>query len=75
MLSDCGIYFDNNEYSLAEKMKWALDNEDKLESFGERAQQRINENYNWDKVTEQYEKLFYDLYNGKHPWHLNHKTM
>ena len=71
VLSNCGLFFDNNEHSLAEKMKWALDNTDKLQSYGERARQRIKENYNWDIIADQYEKLFYDLYYSKYPWHLN----
>ena len=75
VLSDCGIYFDKDEYSLAEKMKWALINKDKLEGYGERARQRIRENYNWNKIAEQYEKLFYELYYGKYPWRLNNKAL
>ena len=68
VLADCGIYYKNNEKCLAEKMQWALENEDKLEDYGKRAQQRILEKYNWDKVADQYENLFYELVEGKHPW-------
>ena len=54
VLADCGIYYKNSEDSLVEKMKWAFENEDKLGSYGKKAQQRIIENYNWDKVADQY---------------------
>jgi glycosyltransferase involved in cell wall biosynthesis len=74
VLSDCGLFFENNEHSLGEKMKWALDNTDKLRDYGKRARQRISKNYNWDKIADQYENLFYDLYYGKNPWHQNMKS-
>jgi glycosyltransferase involved in cell wall biosynthesis len=68
VLADCGIYYDNNENSLVEKMNWALENENKLDSYGKKAQQRILENYNWDKVADQYEELFFELFSGKYSW-------
>lgn len=71
VLYDCGIYYKNNENSLVEKMEWALENENKLDSYGKKAQQRIFINYNWDKVADQYEELFYELAEGKYPWELN----
>ena len=61
VLNECGIYFNNNEDSLVEKMKWALNNYKTLYTFGQKAQLRIIEKYSWDKVTDQYEKLFYEL--------------
>jgi glycosyltransferase involved in cell wall biosynthesis len=71
VLADCGIYYESNEDSLVEKMQWALDNDDKLSSYGKKAQQRILENYNWDKVADEYEKLFFELFEGKYPWKIN----
>jgi glycosyltransferase involved in cell wall biosynthesis len=71
VLADCGIYYENHEDSLAEKMKWALGNEDKLDAYGRKAQQRILEKYNWDKVADQYEELFYELADGKYPWKIS----
>ena len=68
VLADCGIYYQNNEKSLAERMQWAIENQDKLGSYGKKAQKRILKNYNWDKVADQYENLFYELVDGKHPW-------
>jgi glycosyltransferase involved in cell wall biosynthesis len=66
VLADCGIYYENDEESLVEKMRWCLENKDRLDFFGKKAQQRILENYNWDKVADQYEKLFFELFNGKY---------
>jgi glycosyltransferase involved in cell wall biosynthesis len=68
-LADCGIYFKKDIKSLAEKMQWALDNEEKLDEFKEKAQVSIFENYSWEKITDQYEQLFYEVINGKYPWH------
>lgn len=68
VLADCGIYYESNEDSLVEKMTWSLNNEDKLNFYGKKAQNRILEYYNWDKVADQYEELFYELADGKHPW-------
>jgi glycosyltransferase involved in cell wall biosynthesis len=66
VLSDCGIYYDKNEDSLAKKMRWALNNEDQLNAYGRKAQQRIAENYRWNKVADKYEELFLKLHEGKY---------
>ncbi len=68
VLSNCGIYFKKDIDSLAEKMRWALDNEGKLANFKEKARARILEHYSWDRIADQYEQLFYDIINGKYPW-------
>ncbi len=65
VLGDCGIYYDSDENSLLEKMKWAIQNKAELDIYRRKAQQRIQEHYSWDKIADQYEQLFFDLCNNK----------
>jgi glycosyltransferase involved in cell wall biosynthesis len=71
VLMDCGIYYNGNVESLTGKMQWALDHEDLLHDYKEKARARILESYTWEKIAEQYEQLFIDTYNGKYPWRLS----
>lgn len=68
VLDDCGIFYETNVNSLVEKMKWSLENDYKLDDYGKNAQQRIIDNYNWNKVADQYEELFFGIVEGKYPW-------
>jgi glycosyltransferase involved in cell wall biosynthesis len=70
VLSNCGIYYKGTKESLSEQMQWALVHPNMLEGYKEKAQVRIIEQYSWEKVTDQYEKLFTDVRNSKYPWHL-----
>lgn len=67
VLNDCGIYYQTDPRSLAEKMQWSLDNEDQLEPYQKKAQKRIQAHYTWDKIADQYEELFQELIQGKYP--------
>ena len=68
VLADCGIYFQKNEGSLAQQMKWALRHADELDRYRKKAQDRIRTHYSWDHIADQYEALFYELHNNKYPW-------
>lgn len=70
VLSDCGIFYEKSIESLALKMKWAIQNEENLGSFKEKAMERIKTHYTWDKVADGYESLFEELVDGKYPWKL-----
>lgn len=62
VLGDAGVYFNTgNNGDLTEKMQYLLDNPDVVASFGEKAVDRIKTHYTWDKITEDYEKLFVKL--------------
>jgi len=67
VMTDCGIYYKNEVSSLSRQMQWVLDNKEKLDEYKQKAQSRILENYSWEKIADQYEKLFYDVFNGKYP--------
>lgn len=61
VLADCGMYFKDVD-SLTEKMHWALNNIDILEEYKEKAQVRILDKYSWEKVSDQYEQLFQEVF-------------
>ena len=44
---------------LRDKLRYTLDNPDRVAEYGRLARQRIEERYNWDVVTKQYEALSY----------------
>lgn len=59
VLADAGVFFDAKENGdLAEKMQYLLDNPEAVKSLGQKAVDRIKQNYSWEKVTEDYEALF-----------------
>jgi glycosyltransferase involved in cell wall biosynthesis len=68
VLADCGIFYRTTVPELVEKMQWSLDNEGQLDSYRNKAQQRILTHYTWDKIADQYETLFQELIQGKYPW-------
>jgi glycosyltransferase involved in cell wall biosynthesis len=58
VLADAGIFFNTDVQALANQMQWALDHEQELAAYKEKAVERIRLNYSWDKVTDDYEALF-----------------
>jgi len=61
VLQDAGVYYSKSLEGLASKITWALENESELASFKTKAVKRIYENYCWDKVSVEYERLFREL--------------
>lgn len=61
VLGDAGIFFDKSADSLADRMRWALDNEGSLAQYRRRAAERVRERYSWERVTDGYEALFKEL--------------
>jgi glycosyltransferase involved in cell wall biosynthesis len=55
------IYKKNDVHDLTEKMQSLVDSPHLIEKFGEKAKKRIEENFCWDAVADQYHKLFVDL--------------
>ncbi len=53
-----GILFEKNEEDLAEKINFIEAHEDVAEKFRKSARTRIQENYTWEKITQQYLHLF-----------------
>ncbi len=62
VLGDSGVYFSSRENGgLSEKMQYLLDHPELVNEYGQKAVSRIKKYYSWDKVTEEYENLFYQL--------------
>ncbi len=64
VLSDSGIFYKKSAEDLADKMRWALENSQRLSGYKERAVTRILEDYSWESVTDKYEKMFRELAGG-----------
>lgn len=47
-----------DEQDLAEKLKWAISNPDKMKTKSLRAHNKVKEKYLWSDITKQYEKLY-----------------
>jgi len=56
-IGDAGIIY-SDENDLAEKLQRVLRDGSQVHSFRQRAQLRVKENYDWDYVVDQYERLF-----------------
>ena len=63
VLAETGLmYKKNNVEDLREKIQFIIDNPQIVTQFGEKAQERVRENYSWETITNQYEKLFLSLF-------------
>jgi len=56
-VGDAGIPYDN-EFDLAEKLQRVLRDGSLVQSYRNRAQARVRRYYDWDRVVDQYERLF-----------------
>ncbi|MBN1562389.1 MAG: glycosyltransferase [Anaerolineae bacterium] len=58
VIQDVALPFKSQDVAdLRDKLQYALDHPDDVANYGRLALQRINERYNWDVVTRQYEAL------------------
>lgn len=61
VLADAGIFFTKDPRALANQMQWALDHEHELDMYKDKARERIQLYYSWEKVTDDYEVLFAEM--------------
>jgi glycosyltransferase involved in cell wall biosynthesis len=61
VLLDSGILYDKNPEDLTRKMQQLVDDPDYCKSFRPKAVGRIKEAYTWEKISNEYEKLFLSL--------------
>jgi len=62
-IGEAGIYFKkNNVDDLKNKIELLLNNKSLIERYGRKALKRIMENYSWDKIANDYEKIYKNLY-------------
>lgn len=65
VLRQAGLYYKKDIGDLMGKMRWVLENESHLDPFRERAQEIIASDYQWDKVVDAYEELFFQIARGR----------
>lgn len=51
------VYFDLNEASLLDRLRYVLEHPDELASSSESARRRVREFYDWDRITDSYDRL------------------
>src|SRR5260370_8965345 len=66
VLEGHGLLFHDAD-DLAEKIQLVESRPELAESYRLRAPERIRAVYNWDRITDQYEELFYQLAAGEDP--------
>ncbi len=58
VLGGAGVFYQRNDFAdLSSKLQYLLANPEKVKEFGVEAKKRA-ERYTWDRITEQYERLF-----------------
>jgi glycosyltransferase involved in cell wall biosynthesis len=65
-VGDAGIPY-ADELDLAEKLQRVLRDGSLVQSFRHRAQLRVQRHYDWNRVVDQYEKLFADMAGTSRP--------
>ncbi|RME59710.1 MAG: glycosyltransferase, partial [Candidatus Dadabacteria bacterium] len=64
VLGDAGLFYEKNNFiQLADLINQCIADPDSVQKFGKLAKERADKFYNWDKVKEDYLKLFYSLVN------------
>jgi glycosyltransferase involved in cell wall biosynthesis len=67
VLEDYGILFERDPVDLARKLQFVDEHPEQVAAYRTRAPRRILEAYTWEKITNQYEELFHQLYAGENP--------
>jgi glycosyltransferase involved in cell wall biosynthesis len=65
VVGDAGLIYKKNDVDdLGKKIQYVIDNLNVVKTYGERAQERVKQNYSWDDVTDKYESLFLEIVKG-----------
>ncbi len=67
VIQDYGIFFERDANDLAAKLQSLDDNPQMAEDYRRRAPERVRQAYTWERITDQYEELFYQLAAGENP--------
>ena len=59
--SDAAVLYELSSEGLRDKLRYLVDNEEKVREYRRKAVERIQEEYMWDKVTDKYEQVFMSL--------------
>jgi glycosyltransferase involved in cell wall biosynthesis len=60
VVGDCGLFFSSSS-ELTKLLQTAMDTPRLVDSYRDRARERIQVKYSWDAIAEEYEKLFLEL--------------
>lgn len=61
-IGEAGLTFRrNDERDLAARLQELVDHPDVVQRFKQLAPERVSQHYNWDKIADDYERLFYQL--------------
>jgi glycosyltransferase involved in cell wall biosynthesis len=65
-IGDAGFHFANkNIDDLTDRLQWLLDHNEQVASINARAKERIRQHYSWQSISEQIEKLYLSILNGR----------
>ncbi|HPI74809.1 MAG TPA: glycosyltransferase, partial [bacterium] len=60
VLQDAGLYFHTrDEQNLVDQLQHLLDHPEVVQHYRRRVKEHVHRHYSWDKVTRDYEALFY----------------
>ena len=66
-IGDAGFRFANkNVDNLADRLRWLLEHSGEVASVNVGAKERIRQHYSWQSISEQIEKLYLSILNGRH---------
>lgn len=66
-IGDVGFHFTNrNIDDLADRLRWLLEHREEVASVNVGAKERIRQYYSWQSISEQIEKLYLSILNGRH---------
>ena len=65
-IGDSGFHFANkNVDDLADRLRWLLEHSEEVTSVNVGAKERIRQHYSWQSISEQIEKLYLSILNGR----------
>jgi glycosyltransferase involved in cell wall biosynthesis len=65
-IGDAGFHFANkNVDDLADRLGWLLENSEQVASVNIVARERVKQHYSWQSISEQIEKLYLSILNGR----------
>ena len=56
------VYRKNDVHDLKKKLSWILQHPEERERLSQKAIERISQFYTWEKITDQYERIFHDCF-------------
>lgn len=64
-VAHAGVAFKNRDtHDLRDKIQWLVDHPEEVDKYGHEAVERVRREYDWDQITEDYERLFAQLIAG-----------